>query len=219
MIPIGDVMPSRTTPWVTIGLVAANAAVFARLLFLPDAAVNDVYLTYGLIPAQFSWPDVVTSMFVHGSGLALATNLIALWIFGDNVEDRMGHGRFLLFYLLAGVVAALVQCRADAGGTLPLVGASGATAGVMGAYLVLFLHSRVLVLIYLVVFVDAVEVPAVFLMAIWLAFQMLGGLVYAGYEFRGDMAFSGHAVAFIAGAVTVWLFRRPERQEVAWWNG
>ena len=219
MIPIGDVMPSRTTPWVTIGLIATSAAVFVRMLFLPEAELQSTYQTYGLTPAYFSWVNVVTSMFIHSGWLHLTTNLIGLWICGENVEDRMGHGRFLVFYLFIGIVSALVQVMALPDWTQPLVGPSGAIAGVMGAYLVLFLHSRVLVLIYLIVFVDAVEVPAVFLIGLWLAVQVLGDVAHAGDSLTAPVAFWGPAAGLVAGVASVWVFRRPERLEVAWWNG
>ncbi len=114
MIPLRDVIPSRTTPWVTIGLIALNVVVFIREIALPAEAVEPFFRTFGLIPSAFSWVSLVTSMFVHAGWLHAGSNLLCLWIFGDNVEDRMGHGRFLLFYLLAGAAAALLQTQASA---------------------------------------------------------------------------------------------------------
>lgn len=218
MIPIRDVIPSRTTPWITIAILAANVLVFVWTAIRPGA-VEDVFHTFGLIPAHFSWIAVCTSLFVHTGWVHFASNMISLWIFGDNVEDRMGHGRFLLFYLIAGAVAALAQTWAAPESTAPLVGASGAIAGVMGAYLALFLHSRVLVLIYLVFFVDVVEVPAVFFLGLWFVLQVLSGVGSDPTEAIGGIAFWAHAGGFLTGLSTVWIFRRRERLSVGWWSG
>jgi len=217
MIPLRDVIPSRTTPWVTIGLIAANVLMFLWLLALPVEDVDRYFQTYGLVPTHFSWAAVFTSMFVHSGWAHIGSNLLSLWIFGDNVEDRMGHGRYLVFYLLSGVAAALLQSWVNANSALPLVGASGAIAGVMGAYLVLFPHSRVLVLVFLLLFVDVVEIPAVFFLGFWFLFQVLSGVGRVG-ESTGGVAFWAHIGGFVTGVATVALFRRPERQEVNWWN-
>jgi membrane associated rhomboid family serine protease len=158
-------------------------------------------------------------MFVHSGLLHIGGNLLSLWIFGDNVEDRLGHGRFLAFYLAAGFAAALAETWASPGSTLPLVGASGAIAGVMGAYLVLFPRSRVLVLVPIfIVYWEVVEMPAVFFLAAWFALQVLGGLArpLAG---GGGVAFWAHAGGFLAGVLLIWLLRRRERLRVEWWSG
>src|SRR5512134_2734965 len=160
MIPLRDVIPSRTTPWVTITLIGLNILVFIREITLPAGAVEPFIFRYGLVPAEFSWVALVTSMFVHAGWLHVGSNLLYLWIFGDNVEDRLGHGRFLLFYLAAGVVAALAQAAMDPGSVIPMVGASGAIAGVMGGYFVLYPHSRVLTLFPFPIMIF--EVPAIF---------------------------------------------------------
>src|SRR5690242_12353389 len=135
MIPLRDVIPSRTTPYTTITLIVLNSLIFLFQLSLGDQ-VNDFIFTYGLIPAEFSWVNVFTSMFLHGSLLHVGGNMLYLWIFGDNVEDRMGHGRFVAFYLLCGIAAALAQSIINPDSAVPMVGASGAIAGVMGAYFV-----------------------------------------------------------------------------------
>ena len=146
MIPLRDVIPSRTTPYVTISLVAINVLVFLYQFSLgPD--VNRFVLTFALIPAYFSWINVLTSMFLHGGFLHVAGNMLYLWIFGDNVEDRMGHGRFLAFYLLCGAAAAIGQTLTVPDSMVPMVGASGAIAGVMGAYFVLYPRSRIVTLL------------------------------------------------------------------------
>src|SRR6187397_2958570 len=166
MIPLRDVIPSRTTPYITISLVVINAQVFLYQLSL-GGDINNFVFTYGLVPADFSWISVITSMFLHGGFLHVAGNMLYLWIFGDNVEDRLGHGRFIVFYLLCGIVAALGQVAIDPDSTLPTIGASGAIAGVMGAYFVLYPQSRVLTLIPLIIFWEVVEMPAIFLLGFW----------------------------------------------------
>jgi membrane associated rhomboid family serine protease len=145
--------------------------------------------------------------------------MLSLWIFGDNVEDRMGHGRFLVFYLLAGTAAALLETQANTASWLPLVGASGAIAGVMGAYLFMFPHSRIHVLIILIFYIDIVEIPAVMFLGIWFVMQILGGVGRVASEVgTGGVAFWAHVGGFVTGAVASFLFRRPERAQADWWS-
>src|SRR6187399_1686145 len=216
MIPLRDVIPSRTTPYVTISLVAINVLVFLYQFSLgPD--VNRFVLTFALIPAYFSWINVLTSMFLHGGFLHVAGNMLYLWIFGDNVEDRMGHGRFLAFYLLCGVAAALGQTFTAPDSIVPMVGASGAIAGVMGAYFVLYPHSRVLTFIFLVIFVDLIEIPAIFFLGIWFLMQLLSGVgsLGVGNAAGGGVAFWAHIGGFVVGAAIgfVLRLRGPQRWE------
>ncbi|HEX7280824.1 MAG TPA: rhomboid family intramembrane serine protease, partial [Vicinamibacterales bacterium] len=159
MIPLRDVIPSRTKPGVTITLIVLNVLVFFLQSSLNDRGQEAFIYAFGLVPAYFSVVSLFTSMFVHGGLGHVAGNLLYLWIFGDNIEDRLGHGRFLVFYLATGVVAALAQTAMDPASTIPMVGASGAIAGVMGAYLVLYPHSRVLMLFPFPVFLF--ELPAI----------------------------------------------------------
>ena len=221
MIPLRDVIPSRTTPYVTFTLIALNALVFFYQLLIGDA-VEEFILYFALIPAAFSWVAVLTSMFLHGSLLHFGGNMLYLWIFGDNVEDRMGHGRFLVFYLLCGTAAALAQTIASPNSVVPMLGASGAIAGVMGAYFVLYPRSRIVTLLPLFIFFPIVEVPAIFFLGFWFVMQLLSGVgslatATAG-EPGGGIAFWAHAAGFAAGISGVWVFRRPERQRVEWWN-
>jgi membrane associated rhomboid family serine protease len=219
MIPVQDVIPSRTTPWVTLVLIGVNAVVFAYELALDADARLQFFFAYGLVPAEFSWTTAVTSMFLHSGWLQVGGNLLALWIFGDNVEDRLGHGRFLVFYALAGCIAALAQTWADRDSLVPLVGASGAIAGVLGAYVVMFPHSRILVLVPLIVIVEVIEIPAVFLLGFWVLMQLLDGVGrIAAAPASGSIAFLAHAAGFLTGLLAVRLFRRPERQRVEWWT-
>src|SRR5947208_14131357 len=162
MIPLRDVIPSRTPPYITITIIILNAIAWLFELSLPDD-VRQAFLTvYGVVPADFHASTLITSMFLHGSWMHVIGNMWYLWIFGDNVEDRLGHGRFIVFYLACGIVAAVGQVAMDPTSTLPTIGASGAIAGVMGAYFVLYPKSRVLTLIPLIVFWDIIELPAVF---------------------------------------------------------
>ena len=220
MIPLRDVIPSRTWPGVTVALIALNALVYLRGLGLSEGEFEIFVRAYGLVPAHFNWIDVVSSMFVHGGLLHLVGNMLYLWIFGDNCEDRMGHGRFLIFYLLCGVTAALAQTFVSADSLVPMVGASGAVAGVMGAYFVLYPRSRVLTLFPfpLIVF----EMPAIYLLGLWFVMQFVNGLGSlappAQEQLAGGVAFWAHIAGFGAGAALVFVFRRPERQQVEWWD-
>lgn len=220
MIPLKDVIPSRTFPLVTVALIAINVIAFLFQLSLPDRLGDRFLYEYGLVPAYFSWLTLLTSMFLHGDWVHLLGNMLYLWIFGDNVEDRFGHGRFLVFYVLCGAVAALVQTAFGPASRLPMVGASGAIAGVLGAYLVMFPRSRVLTLVPIFFFIQLIEVPAVLLLGVWFAFQLLSGLgtLAAARGDIGGVAFWAHAGGFAAGAATVSLFRRSERQRVEWWD-
>ena len=221
MIPLRDVIPSRTTPYVTIALVATNVLVFLYQFSL-GPAVKEFVFAFALVPALFSWPTVFTSMFLHGGFLHVAGNMLYLWIFGDNVEDRMGHGRFLAFYLLCGTAAALGQTLTSPDSPVPMVGASGAVAGVMGAYFILYPHSRIVTLVLLPFIFQVVEVPAVFFLGIWFVMQFLSGVgsiatAVAG-EPSGGIAFWAHIAGFAAGIVGVFVFRRPQRARVEWWH-
>ncbi|MGI8671249.1 MAG: rhomboid family intramembrane serine protease [Luteitalea sp.] len=217
MIPIRDVIPSRTTPVVTITFLIINVLVFLLMPPVGSAPFEAFIRTWGVTPLDFNVTAVVTSMFVHAGFGHLFSNLLFLWIFGDNVEDRMGHGRYVVFYVLCGLAAALLQTLFAAGSQVPMVGASGAIAGVLGAYLVLFPHSRVLTF----VFITFIEVPAVLLLGLWFATQLLSGLgtlAAVRPQDMGGIAFFAHAGGFIAGAALVLLFRRPERMRAEWWD-
>ncbi|MEZ5294144.1 MAG: rhomboid family intramembrane serine protease [Vicinamibacterales bacterium] len=221
MIPLRDVIPSRTTPVVTTAIVVVNVLVYLRETTLPPRELEAFVQAFGLVPAEFAWGAVFSSMFVHAGFMHMAGNMLYLWIFGDNVEDRMGHGRFVAFYLLTGLSAALAQTVAAPHSAVPMVGASGAIAGVMGAYFVLYPRSRVLTLVPFPLAI--VEIPAVFLLGLWFLMQFVSGVatlspVQSG-ELAGGVAFWAHAAGFGAGAILVFVFRRRERQRVEWWSG
>jgi membrane associated rhomboid family serine protease len=206
MFPVADVIPSRSRPHVTIGLIALNAAVFLTELLLGDALPR-VILALGLVPAFFSWPDVLSSMFLHTGWLHFLGNMLYLWIFGDNVEDRMGRGRYLALYLACGTAAALGHVAFDPASVTPTIGASGAISGVMGAYFVLYPRSRILTAVFLIVFFDLVEVPALFFLGIWFLMQLFSGIGSIGAHAAGGVAIWAHVIGFAAGALGGWVWR------------
>src|SRR5579862_9226778 len=213
MIPLRDVIPSRTTPVVTIALIVLNAIVFFYELTLSETDLRAFLMQVGLVPAHFSWMAAVTAMFVHAGWVHIGGNMLTLWIFGDNVEDRLGHGGFLIFYLAAGLIANLAQTWAAPDSMLPLVGASGAIAGVMGAYFLMYPYSRVLVLLFLVFFVNIVEVPAVLFLGFWVLMQIFGGVGQIGSSGDvGGVAFWAHASGFLTGLAVAAVFREKDWQ-------
>ena len=222
MIPLRDVIPSRTTPYVTVTIILLNAVAWFYEITMPQELLTRFLFVYGVVPAVFSPATLITSMFLHGSWSHVIGNMWYLWIFGDNVEDRVGHGRFLVFYLLCGIAAALGHVAAEPSSVLPTIGASGAIAGVMGAYFVLYPKSRIVTLVPLVFFFQIIEVPAIFFLGIWFVMQFLSGVgsiasATSGAA-TGGIAFWAHVAGFVAGLSGVIVFRRPERQRVEWWH-
>jgi membrane associated rhomboid family serine protease len=219
MIPLRDVIPSRTIPYITVTIIILNALAWLFELSLPHDVLNDFLAIYGVVPAYFSAPTLVTSMFLHGSWSHVIGNMWYLWIFGDNVEDRVGHGRFIVFYLLCGMAAALGQVAVDPQSTLPTIGASGAIAGVMGAYFVLYPHSRVLTLVPIIFFIQIVELPAILLLGFWFLMQLFsaGTIAMTTSSHGGGVAFAAHVIGFITGLGGVFLFRK--RQLDPWQGG
>ena len=222
MFPISDVIPSRTPPVVTVAIIVVNALIFLYQLTLPEPALQLFVGAYAVVPAHFHPATLITSQFLHGGVLHVGGNMLYLWIFGDNVEDRMGHARFLVFYLLCGAAAALAQTVTQPDSLIPMVGASGAIAGVMGAYFVLYPKSRIVTLVALFFFFQVIEVPAILFLGIWFIMQFLSGLgsiltVTSG-QASGGIAFWAHVAGFVAGISGVVVFRRPERQRVEWWH-
>jgi membrane associated rhomboid family serine protease len=211
MIPLRDVIPSRTTPYITVTIIVLNGLAWLFEISLPHDVLNEFITVYGVVPAAFSAPTLITSMFLHGSWLHVLGNMWYLWIFGDNVEDRVGHGRFIVFYLLCGIVAGLGQVAVDPSSTLPTIGASGAIAGVMGAYFVLYPRSRVLTLIPWI-FIQIVELPATLLLGFWFLMQLFsaGTIAMTTSTSGGGVAFAAHVVGFLIGMGGVFLFRKRE---------
>lgn len=213
MFPIRDHNPSGTTPYVTIALIAINVLVFlGYFLSLSDWNLNRFFLTWGLVPARITagagYETFVTSMFLHGGWLHLAGNMLFLWIYGDNLEDEMGHLGFLLFYLAAGLAAAGLQFWADVSSQIPMVGASGAIAGVMGGYLLLFPKAKVDVLFIFIIFFRIFAIPAWIVLGLWFGIQIFGGLNTPSQA--GGVAYWAHAGGFIGGlilTIPAWLRR------------
>jgi membrane associated rhomboid family serine protease len=213
MIPLRDTVRSRSVPFVTYGLLITNVLVFLHQMSLGPGVVAFVR-TYGLVPRELAPVTLVTSMFLHGGWLHLAGNMLYLHIFGDNVEDRLGHGRFLGMYLLAGVIAGLAQFAIDPASNVPMVGASGAIAGVTGAYMLFFPRARVVTLVPVFVFLHVVEIPALFFLVIWFAYQLLLGIGTLGSDMPGGVAFWAHIGGFVAGMIAGPLLAagRPRRR-------
>lgn len=227
MIPLKDINPTERTPVVTIVLVVINALVFIYELTLAEPEARRLFFTLGMVPARAalfpSSPEIglgdaflplLTSMFLHGGWLHVIGNMWFLWVFGDNIEDRLGHGRFLVFYLLCGVLAGLAHTVMNLASTLPAVGASGAVSGVMGAYLMLFPSSRVVTLITLGWYWFTTRLPAYVMILYWLAVQLLSGTVSLGQRGEGGVAWWAHIGGFAAGAVLVYLFRQRQKRPV-----
>jgi membrane associated rhomboid family serine protease len=217
VIPLRDVIPSRTTPYITITIILLNALAWLYEVSMPERVLTRFLYLYGVVPAAFSPATLITSMFLHGSWSHVIGNMWYLWIFGDNVEDRVGHGRFIIFYLLCGIAAGLGQVAIDPSSALPTIGASGAIAGVMGAYFVLYPHSRVLTLIPWI-FLQIVELPAIVLLGFWFLMQLLnaGAIAVTASTQGGGVAFAAHVVGFLVGVVAVFVFRRRDRD---YWDG
>ncbi len=220
MLPIGDEFHGRTrTPYVTYALVAINVAIFLYELFLPDRMLTEFIYQWGVIPAEISNQQrlftLISSMFLHGGWLHLIGNMLFLYVFGDNIEDTMGHVRFLLFYIVCGLGAGLAQVLINPASQIPLIGASGAIAGVLGAYLVLCPHGRIRTLLFLGAFGFVRLIPAWVMLGYWIVLQFISGFMALGVrtEETGGVAFWAHIGGFVLGAVLVFLFR--DRSAVA----
>jgi membrane associated rhomboid family serine protease len=220
MIPLRDVIPSRSTPVITITIIALNSIAWLYELALAEEVLPVFLQVYGVVPADFSPPTLVSSMFLHGSWMHFIGNMWYLWIFGDNIEDRLGHGRFVVFYLLCGGVAALGHVAMDPNSTLPTIGASGAIAGVMGAYFVLYPQSRVLTLVPLIIFYEIIELPAIFLLGFWFLMQLFAAgataIAVTANTQGGGVAFMAHVAGFVMGVAGVFVFRKRRRAGEYW---
>ena len=210
MIPIRDNVKSQSLPWVNYGLIAINIFVFVYELSLSPQALDRFIFAWGLVPAQHgdllaitTSPQILTSMFLHGGFGHIGSNLLYLFIFGDNVEDWLGHGRYILFYILCGVAAALGQYMIDTSMTVPMVGASGAISGVLGAYLILYPKARLVTVWWLFIFIRFIELPAVLYLGVWFLMQLGSGLLSNPEAAQGGVAFWAHIGGFVAGVVAI----------------
>lgn len=220
MIPLHDDNPSRTTPYVTIGIIIACVLAFFWELSLGKRVELAIY-SLGMTPAVVfggkqllpelsivpEWMTIFTSMFLHGGWMHLIGNMLYLWIFGDNVEDAMGHGRFLVFYLTSGIFAVLAQALPDPTSTVPMIGASGAISGVLGAYLLMYPHARVLVAVPLGFFLYTMRIPAGLVLGFWFVLQLISSAASSGQP--GGVAFGAHIGGFIAGMALIPFFKYP----------
>jgi len=214
LIPLRDSIRSRHFPVINVLLIAVNVLVFLYEMTLPEKQVDILFRTYGLVPAKFatagtaSVVPLLTSQFLHGGPLHVGGNMLYLWVFGDNIEDRMGHLRYLLFYLLLGAVSGFTHLLFNFNSTIPTVGASGAVAGILGAYFITYPRSRILALIPLVVFWSVTEVPAVVFLFLWFVLQLASGVASVGSSQVGaGVAWWAHIGGFVAGAALVRVFR------------
>lgn len=227
MFPLKDDIPSRTFPFVTIGLIGANVLVFLYQLSLAVGglgAAQEFITEFALVPCRLTgacrdavvglpspYLTIFSSMFLHGGLLHVGGNMLYLWIFGDNIEDSLGHLRFMIFYLASGVAAALAQTAVSASSEIPMIGASGAVSGVLGAYLIQFPHARILTLLIIGFFVRLVYIPAVVVLGFWAVIQFLNGFLTLGLatggEPGGGVAFWAHAGGFVAGMALIFLVR------------
>jgi membrane associated rhomboid family serine protease len=223
VFPLKDDNPTRTTPIFTIALIVANVLVFLYQVSLeaggaPGVQAGQAFIEeFGLVPCRLTGAcravgdlpspiaTIFTSMFMHGGLFHVAGNMLYLWIFGNNVEDTLGHGRYLVFYLACGVAAALAQTATGPSSPVPMVGASGAVSGVLGAYLLLFPHAHVTTLIIVGFFFRLVQIPALVVLGFWIVVQVLNGL--GSFGASGGVAFFAHIGGFLAGMALLFVFR------------
>jgi membrane associated rhomboid family serine protease len=219
MIPLRstDRVYSRTT--VTISLIAVNLVIFLYQAALDPYALDAFVTRWGIVPDQLRLVTLFTSMFLHGGWMHVLGNMLFLWVFGDNVEDILGHGKYLLFYLVCGVTAGLAQVVIDPYSRVPMVGASGAIAGVMGAYLVKFPRSEVKMLAWFIL-IFTFDVPAWVMLIYWFGLQLLGGVDTVGEASQGGTAFFAHIGGFLAGIVLIQVMgtrqRYWRRKDLVW---
>ncbi len=224
MFPLRDDQPLHSVTITTFAIIALNVLVFFYQIQMDDYSVNAFIEHWGLTAtfSGFHLANIFTSMFIHGGWMHIIGNMIFLWCFGRSLEDAMGSGKFLIFYLLCGVVAAFTQSFLTWGSRAPMVGASGAIAGVMGAYLLKFPRARILTLVIVIVFITRIEVPAVLILGYWFILQLFSGAGSIGYSHlsQGGTAYFAHIGGFIAGMVLVNVLgtqtRYYRRRDVYW---
>jgi membrane associated rhomboid family serine protease len=207
MIPLRALLFRKSTPAMTLMIIAVNVFCFLFELAQPAYLQNRFIAHYALVPDRLHVVALLTSMFLHGGWLHLLGNMWFLWVFGSHVEDAMGSLKFLVFYLLCGVVSAVVQLMLNLGSSIPTLGASGAIAGVMGAFLILYPRVRVVTLIFIIFFITTFELPAAFMLVYWFAIQLLSGLAsFSSFTDAGGIAWFAHVGGFIAGILLLRIF-------------
>ena len=213
MIPLRDTQPSYTFPFVTVAIIVLNVLAFLYEFSMDAYELNFFIAHYGVIPTRFQWLDMLTSIFLHGGWMHLIGNMWFLWIYGDNVEDILGHSQYLVFYLLCGAAATATHILFNLDSRVPTIGASGAIAGVMGAYVVKFPHSRITTLVPVFVFLTTMEIPAYFILLYWFVIQFFSGIGSVGHSHlsQGGVAWFAHVGGVLAGVVLILLMRTRER--------
>ena len=218
MIPLRSSEPHYTRSSVTLLIILVNVLVFLFELTLPTYSLNRFIALYGIVPGRLHYSSVLTSMFIHGGFLHIAGNMWFLWVFGRGIEDTLGHAKYLFFYLACGVAAAFAHILLNAYSPVPTVGASGAIAGVMGAYLIKFPRAHIVTLVFIFLFITTVDIPAFFLLLYWFAIQFFSGVGSIGYSqaSSGDVAWFAHVGGFLAGMALIMLM--PTRQRARSWS-
>jgi membrane associated rhomboid family serine protease len=217
MIPLRSSEPHYSTPTVTLFIIAANVLVYLYQKTLPDYAFELFIRHYGIVPDRFHYSSILTSMFIHGGFLHIAGNMWFLWVFGRGVEDLLGHAKYLFLYFACGIAAALLFVLVNSNSTAPTIGASGAIAGVMGAYLIKFPRAHIVTLVFIVIFITTVDIPAFFLLLYWFAIQFFSGVGSVGDSASsGGVAWFAHVGGFIAGMLLVMLM--PTQQRARPWR-
>ncbi|MEW6214424.1 MAG: rhomboid family intramembrane serine protease [Nitrospirota bacterium] len=222
MIPYKDDNPTRTFPFFTIGIIALNIFVFLWQVASPSGTER-IASAYGAIPHYILTLETVqpvhpiltifSAMFMHGGVFHLAGNMLYLWIFGNNIEDRLGHLRFVIFYTFCGIVSAYAHAITQPHSLIPMIGASGAVSGILGAYLLLFPRAGVYTIIFLGFFVQIVKIPAMVVIGFWAIIQFVNGLISTGLIKEGGVAWFAHIGGFLIGLLTIrlWLPRRAKQ--------
>jgi len=221
MIPFKDDNPTHIFPFVTIAIIVLNTIVLFMQITSPYGQ-QKIAFSYGAIPNFLLTFDtyqpihplltVFTSMFMHGGILHLGGNMLYLWIFGNNIEDKLGHFRFIIFYILCGVIAAYSHALADPASQTPMIGASGAVAGILGAYLLLFPHARIHTLVFFGFFVDVIRLPAILVIGFWIVLQFINGMISKGFAGQGGVAWFAHIGGFLAGFLLIKLFLKIKKK-------
>ncbi|MGH9582871.1 MAG: rhomboid family intramembrane serine protease [Bryobacteraceae bacterium] len=213
MIPLRALLTRYSTPFVTLIIILANTAIFLYEWVQPYYLRNVFIEQYGLVPDRLHLSALITSMFLHGGWLHLIGNMWFLWVFGSHIEDAIGWAKFAILYLVCGIAAGVVQVFAMSGSPVPTIGASGAIAGIMGAFLLLYPRVRVLTLIFLFVFIMTIDVPAALMLIYWFAIQLLSGLAsFASFSNAGGIAWFAHVGGFLSGLLLVRLFYDNSRR-------
>ena len=217
MIPLRSSERTYSPPTVTVSLIAANLLVFLYEVSMPPWVLNHFIALHGIVPYRFHYLQLLTSMFLHGGWMHVLGNMWFLWIFGKGIEDLLGHLRFLIFYLACGAAAGFIHVLTNYYSPVPTVGASGAIAGVMGAYLIKYPHARIVTLVFIFIFITTVDIPAAFLLIYWFLIQFFSGVGSVGESqiSRGEVAWFAHVGGFLAGMALVKLM--PARQRFPRW--